>query len=38
MAKVPDARLLGLGFAAFWTQQHDSQPPGTVVSRDRGRW
>jgi hypothetical protein len=31
MAEVP--RRLGLAFAAFWNQQHDSYPPGTVVEQ-----
>jgi hypothetical protein len=31
MAEVP--RRLGLAFCAFWNQQHDDYPPGTVVER-----
>ena len=31
MPEVP--RRLGVGFAAFWNQQHDSYPPGTTVER-----
>jgi hypothetical protein len=31
MAEVP--RRLGLAFAAFWNQQHDSYPPGKVVEQ-----
>ena len=31
LAEVP--RRLGLGLCAFWSQQHDSYPPGTIVER-----
>lgn len=31
MAEVP--RRLGLGFCAFWNQQHDGYPPGTIVEQ-----
>ena len=31
MAEVP--RRLGLAFAAFWDQKHDSYPPGTTAER-----
>ncbi len=31
MVEVP--RRLGLAFGAFWNQQHDSYPPGTVIEQ-----